>query len=161
MFLALLVIFPALLFFKKEISFLLFASSDYSHFIFPINLLLVGTIGHLLCYSYFRGRLLMLKANILQIINIAILPLAVFGFAKDAVNVLMLLGGARCLISLVFLYIIFRQLTFLDFQKGYRFVFKRIIALQYSSCSGRLWLGCTPFTCCFLHCALLRCNRSR
>jgi len=117
MFLALLVIFPALLFFKKEISFLLFASSGYSHFIFPIDLLLVGTVGHLLCYSYFRGRLFMLKANILQVINIAILPLAVFGFAKDAVKVLMLLGGVRCLISLIFLYIIFRQLTFQDFQR--------------------------------------------
>ena len=118
MFLAVLIIIPILLLFKKEISFLLFASSDYSHFIFPINLLLIGTIGHLLCYSYFRGRLFMVKANILQIINIAVLPLTVFGFAKDTVNVLMLLGGARCLISLVFLYIIFRQLTFVDLRKN-------------------------------------------
>jgi len=118
MFLALLVIFPIFLFFKKEISFLLFASSDYSHFIFPINLLLIGTIGHLLCYSYFRGSLLMVKANVLQIVNIAILPLLVFGFAKDTVKVLMLLGGARCFISLAFLYIIFRQLTFINLRKN-------------------------------------------
>jgi O-antigen/teichoic acid export membrane protein len=116
-FLAVLIFIPILFLFKKEMSFLLFASSDYSHFIFPINLLLIGTIGHLLCYSYFRGRLSMLKANILQTINIAILPLAVFGFAKDTVNILVLLGGGRCIITLVFLYIIFRQLIVLGLRK--------------------------------------------
>jgi len=109
-FLAVLISIPILVLFKKEMSFFFFASSDYSHFIFPINLLLIGTIGHLLCYSYFRGRLSMLKANLLQTINIAILPLAVFAFSKDTVNILVLLGGGRCIITLVFLYIIFRQL---------------------------------------------------
>jgi O-antigen/teichoic acid export membrane protein len=118
MFLAVFIIIPVFLLLRKEMSFLLFGSSGYSHFIFPINLLLVGTIAHLLCYSYFRGRLLMVKANILQIINIAILPLAVFGFAKDTTNVLMLLGGTRCLISLVFLYAIFRQIPLLDFKRN-------------------------------------------
>jgi O-antigen/teichoic acid export membrane protein len=118
MFLATLVIIPIFLLLKVQISFLLFGSSDYSNFIFPINVLLLGTIGHLLCYSYFRGKLFMGKANILQIVNIAILPLVVFGFSKKTVDVLILLGGGRCLISLVFLYIIFRQLTFLDLRKN-------------------------------------------
>jgi len=128
--LTVLIIIPIFLLLRYQISFLLFASSDYSHFIFPINLLLVGTIVHLLCYSYFRGRLFMLKANILQTVNIAILPLAVFGFAKDTVNVLMLLGAARCLISLVSLYIIFRQLTLLDLRKNIVLYSKEL--LRYS-----------------------------
>jgi O-antigen/teichoic acid export membrane protein len=116
-FLTLCVIVPVFLLLRKEIAFLLFGSPDYSNFIFPINVLLIGTIGHSLCYSYFRGKLFMGKANLLQILNSAIFPLAAFGFTKNIIEILNVLGLARCLTSFIFLAIIFKQLNFHDLWK--------------------------------------------
>lgn len=89
--------------FNGTFSFLFFGSSDYGFLILPITCMVTGNTLHTLCYSYFRGRLLMLRANLLQIINIGIIPPAIFFlFGKTLSSVLTVTGISWILVSLIF-----------------------------------------------------------
>jgi len=95
---------------KDNISFLLFGDIHYAYLIFPISLMLLGLVLHASCYSYFRGRLLMLRANFLQMINLGIVPLCAF-FARDTTDgVLTIIGSAWLIVSFSFLLFIIRNL---------------------------------------------------
>ena len=59
----------------KYFALLLFGNRSYFHFIFPLSLMLAGLVGHSLVYSYFRGCLLMTRANVLQLVNLAAVPI--------------------------------------------------------------------------------------
>src|SRR6185369_389709 len=48
-------------------SYLFFGDSNYARLIFPLSLMLFGLSIHTLVYAYFRGRLSMKSANILQL----------------------------------------------------------------------------------------------
>jgi O-antigen/teichoic acid export membrane protein len=83
-------------------SFLLFGGSQYARLIFPLSLMLFGLSLHALVYSYFRGRLSMRSANILQLVNYASVPLAVFLFVgTNAERVLLYLGLFWTLVACV------------------------------------------------------------
>lgn len=100
--------------FKNKFGFLIFGNSNYAYLIFPINLMLLGLVLHSSCYSYFRGKLLILKANFLQLINLGIVPLFVFLIAETTQQVLLSNGLLWIMVSSVVLITIIRNLRFKD-----------------------------------------------
>jgi O-antigen/teichoic acid export membrane protein len=96
---------------RAKLAFLLFGSSEYAYYVSPIILMLIGIISHVMCYSYYRGKLFMIKANLLQVINIAAMPLVAFSLSKDTHTVLTMLGGAWCVTSGVFFCLIMRGIA--------------------------------------------------
>ena len=97
---------------KDKFAFLIFGSSNYNHLMFPISLMLFGIVLHAACYSYFRGRLLMLRANSLQFINMGMIPLFVFMMGKNVHQVLLISGLLWITISIIYLIFIAKNLTF-------------------------------------------------
>lgn len=74
-------------------AYLFFGNKSYGNLIFPMTLLLIGLTLHATVYAYFRGCLIMKWANILQFINLAIMPLLAFlVFGKSLRTVLSGLG---------------------------------------------------------------------
>jgi O-antigen/teichoic acid export membrane protein len=100
------------IFFKKPFSFLLFGSSEHFYLIFPISLTLIGLMVHSLCYSFFRGKLMMSNANLLQMINMGIIPLFSVAIGENTVEALIITGAMWSGISFVFLFFIIKNLNF-------------------------------------------------
>ncbi|MGC8846562.1 MAG: lipopolysaccharide biosynthesis protein, partial [Candidatus Hydrogenedens sp.] len=96
--------------FKENFAFLIFGSSHYSYLIPPISLVICGLLLHALCYSYFRGRLLMIKANILQMINMGIIPLFAFTMSNTTQQVLGITGIGILIISTTFFSFIIKDI---------------------------------------------------
>jgi hypothetical protein len=93
--------------FKDNIAFLF--GVEYKYLIFPLSLMLVGILGHLLCYTYFQGKLHMGKANLLQIINIAVIPLVAFLFSNNTAKILALMGILWLTVSMISFFSILRK----------------------------------------------------
>ena len=55
--------------FKQYISFLLFGAVEYTKFLIPIYISILGLAFHALVYSYYRGKMLFNYSNYLQIIK--------------------------------------------------------------------------------------------
>jgi O-antigen/teichoic acid export membrane protein len=110
--LLLVVLFPlsVMYFFKENIAFVIFGSREYKYLIFPLSLMLVGILGHLLCYTYFQGKLHMGKANLLQIINIAVIPLVAFLFSNNTAKILAFMGILWLTVSMISFFSILRRL---------------------------------------------------
>jgi O-antigen/teichoic acid export membrane protein len=66
--------------FSGFFSYFFFGSSSYKHLAFPVSCVIVALALHGVVYSYFRGHPEMKRANLLQFINIGIVPLVAFGF---------------------------------------------------------------------------------
>jgi len=90
--------------FKAQLSFLLFGDPEYKELIFPSNLMIVGLILHHICYSYYRGKLQMVKANTLQLINYGIIPVVVFIGQDDIIKILSF-NGLFWIISSIIVFI--------------------------------------------------------
>lgn len=104
--------------FNETFSFLFFGSSNYSYLILSITCMIIGSIFHASCYSYFRGRLMMLRANILQFINIGVIPPAVFFlFGKTLSSILTATGIIWITISLICFIFIPIRLGVWDYRK--------------------------------------------
>jgi len=78
--------------FREPFAFLFFGNSEYAGFILPISIMIIGLTLNIACYSYYRGKLLMGKANTLQIINSGIIPVLAFLIQKDIIHILTLTG---------------------------------------------------------------------
>jgi len=85
--------------FSSYASIILYGNEKYIKFLFPMYLTLLGLSLHVLVYSYFRGKLEMTKANILQLINLGIIPLLGFYFSNSAEEVYYYAG----ILSILFL----------------------------------------------------------
>ena len=96
--------------FKTKFSFLFFGDSKYDNLILPISVMLIGLVLHTSCYSYYRGRLLMARANILQILNSGIIPILVFMNQDDLTHILLFTGLFWIIISVIALLLIFKNL---------------------------------------------------
>jgi Na+-driven multidrug efflux pump len=102
---------PGLLFlfvsliFPNSLAYLFFANESFSNLIFPLGLQLVGALLHMIVYGYFRGTSHMSMANFIQFINMGIVPLVVFYFAKSAEEILYYTAFAWIGIASVFLFI--------------------------------------------------------
>ena len=79
-----------------------FAGREYANLVFPLSVLLIGLVLHTLVYSYFRGRLEMRRANLLQLINYGIVPPAAFvAFHNNVRSVLSALGILTTVVACV------------------------------------------------------------
>lgn len=96
--------------FKLKWAFLLFGDIKFAYLILPINIMILGLVVHLSCYSYFRGRLLMAKANIMQLINLGTVPVVAVIYGHTTDEVLTIMGVSWLLISFVFLLYIVKGL---------------------------------------------------
>jgi O-antigen/teichoic acid export membrane protein len=62
---------------------LCFGSIDYADLVLPFSFLLAGLVVHSLVYAYFRGRLWVKIFNILELVNISLVPLVIIIFFRD------------------------------------------------------------------------------
>ena len=85
--------------FRGGFAYLFFASQDYVSLVFPLNLLLIGLTLHALVYGYFRGRLAMKSANILQLINLGLVPLISFFVFSSSVRAVLISLGTMTMLS--------------------------------------------------------------
>lgn len=97
--------------FSNFFAYILFGSSKFKNIIFPISLILIGLLMHALCYAYYRGNLKMIPANILQILNMSIIPVSVFFLANSLEKVLTYYGLLVIIVSSIFLSFIFLKMN--------------------------------------------------
>jgi len=97
--------------FRGSFAFLFFGNAQYTHLIPLISLMLSGLVFHATCYSYYRGRLQMVKANLLQIINLGFIPLFSFTVGKSLEEVLLITGLSWNIVSFVFIAFIAKGLS--------------------------------------------------
>ena len=105
-----------LLFFQGKISFLLFGDQNYTKFLFPIFISIVGLSLGSMAYSYYRGKMIFNTSNLLQIINMGFVPLTAFIFAKNIEEIFLYTGLIMSAISLIVLTNIFLSESF-EFKK--------------------------------------------
>jgi O-antigen/teichoic acid export membrane protein len=75
------------------LAYLFFGSREYESLLWPMSLVVAGTALHAIAYSYFRGVLHMRVANLLQLVNFGLMPMAVFLLLNKSVqSVLTALG---------------------------------------------------------------------
>jgi O-antigen/teichoic acid export membrane protein len=81
-------------------AFLFFGNGSYAHFVFPLSAMIVGLSLHTLACGYFRGRMAMNRANLLQFFNLALIPLLVFIFAhRHLDHILLAIGGLWTIVA--------------------------------------------------------------
>jgi O-antigen/teichoic acid export membrane protein len=70
----------ALLFllFPAQLAFLIFGDATAAAYALPIGGMVLGQMMHVLLYSYWRGARQMVRANILQAVNLAVVPVLAF-----------------------------------------------------------------------------------
>lgn len=71
---------------SKEVAYLFFGNQSYQYLIWPIASAIAGLCFHSLAYNYYRGCLKMLPANLLQLVNIGLVPPLVFALPNVSVS---------------------------------------------------------------------------
>lgn len=97
-------------FFSSTFSYLFFGDNKYHSLIFPISIMLFGLINHSACYSYFRGKLDLVTANILQFINIGLIPIIIIYRGTNLIHILLITGILWNVVSLIFLIIALKKI---------------------------------------------------
>ncbi len=88
--------------FKNDFAFLIFGNRDYVYLVLPINIMIFGLTFHILCYTYFQGKLLIFKANVLQLINYGIMIILPFFFVNTTEQIILLTGLLIIIVSMFF-----------------------------------------------------------
>jgi len=70
--------FLAMNLFAKTFAYLLFGNAGYSYLAFPLSLIVVALCIHTVVCGYFRGHMDMNRANLLQFVNLALVPILSF-----------------------------------------------------------------------------------
>ena len=78
---------------KGQFAFLFFGSRNYAHFVFPLSVMIVGLSLHTVACGYFRGHMKMNHANLLQFVDIALLPILIFVLAHRSLDHILLTIG--------------------------------------------------------------------
>lgn len=79
--------------FQKQFASLFFGSKNYIHLVLPLGLIMAGLMLHSIVYSHFRGHLALKQANLLQFLNLAIVPVIAFSKFGTGVRSLLLALG--------------------------------------------------------------------
>lgn len=89
---------------KGSFAKIFFGNIGYVDLILPLSLFLGGIVLHSLVYSYFRGRLLVNAFNLLQVINLSIVPLIILIIFENITiaKLISLVGITISIISLGF-----------------------------------------------------------
>jgi O-antigen/teichoic acid export membrane protein len=90
------------MFFDHQLSYLFFGDESYHQLIYPLLIMLAGMVMHSLCYSFFRGEIRMNSANVMQLLNMGLVPMVIFIFGKNIYMVLLLTGYTWMFTSLIF-----------------------------------------------------------
>lgn len=83
----------------NQVAFVFFGKELYSHLILPVTVAIVGMCLHSLSYCYYRGHLKMLNANLLQLLNLGIIPLTVFIIPAISVSKIFWVVGLAWIIT--------------------------------------------------------------
>jgi O-antigen/teichoic acid export membrane protein len=81
-------------------SYLYFGSKLYNTIIFPLNTMILGYVLHALVYAYLRGKRLFYSANIIQFMNMAVLPILSIYCFHNLTHVLLFNGLSVLFVSL-------------------------------------------------------------
>jgi O-antigen/teichoic acid export membrane protein len=88
--------------FSKPFAYIFFGDSAYRYLAFPLSLMILGQCLHTVICGYFRGHMMLNRANALQIINLAIVPIICFiAFEQSLVRVLDAIGLFTTLVAAV------------------------------------------------------------
>ena len=80
---------------------LMFGDGQYAPLVRAVAFALPGIVLHGVAYGYFRGRLRLVEANALQVINLGVVPLAVFAVPNlPVLHVVLLLAALWTLVAL-------------------------------------------------------------
>lgn len=98
--------------FANQSAEILFGSEKYANFIFPFSLLVIGSASHSFAYSYLRGRLMSKKFNILQILNLSVVPLLLFWYLGDRPmnDVIGIVGIIMSAVSAIFILLFIKEI---------------------------------------------------
>lgn len=80
---------------------LFFGDASHADLTLPIGLLTVGLLMHAVIYSFWRGTMEMGKANVLQVINLAVVPNVAMWWGPSMPIVLWSMGIAWCAFSAI------------------------------------------------------------
>jgi O-antigen/teichoic acid export membrane protein len=89
------------LFFKSTVALLIFGRDGYVHYIYPIIIVLSGSITFTFLYSYLRGKLKITTAGLCKAINLGFFPIVSCIFASSVAEQMMVQGLAMLCFSLI------------------------------------------------------------
>src|SRR5262249_41392532 len=81
-----------------QVSGLFFGKRQFAPLVFPLSVMVAGLTFHTVTYAFFRGKLLMKHANVLQVFNLGLLPLLIFSIQRSNVRAILLYLGLLTLI---------------------------------------------------------------
>ncbi|MCB0794992.1 MAG: oligosaccharide flippase family protein, partial [Flavobacteriales bacterium] len=90
--------------FKGPVSLLFFGTTERMDLIPPIAMLIVGLVLHALIYSYWRGMQRMVRANVIQFIDLALVPNVAMWIGPGLIDVLWITAAMWCTIPLLGLF---------------------------------------------------------
>ena len=93
--------------FRSFFAYIMFGQEKYSYMILPICIMIGGFVFHAACYSFYRGKLQMIKANTLQLINLGIAPVIAFLFAETIPMLLVISGIVNIIVTGLFFLFMF------------------------------------------------------
>ncbi|MBS1548073.1 MAG: glycosyltransferase [Bacteroidetes bacterium] len=80
---------------------LFFGDASHTDLILPVGLLTFGLLMHAVIYSFWRGTMEMGKANVLQVVNLAVVPNVAMWWGPSMSIVLWSMGIAWCICSAI------------------------------------------------------------
>ena len=72
--------------FSQTFAFLFFGELTYKRLVLPLSLMILGLSLHTVVCCYFRGHIAMNRANLLQFINLAVVPVVAFFLFRHSVS---------------------------------------------------------------------------
>ena len=88
--------------FSKPFSYVFFGSNTYSYLALPLSVMILGQCLHTVVCGYFRGHMMLGRANALQIVNLALVPVGSFlVFGQSLPKLLIAIGALSTLMSSV------------------------------------------------------------
>jgi O-antigen/teichoic acid export membrane protein len=89
----------------------------YQNYILPLCILLIGYGYHAILYGYLRGKKEVYFSNLIQLVNIGLLPISVLLYTQNVQHLLLLNGGFLLISCLIFgLYVFIKQKIQLNIQ---------------------------------------------
>jgi len=92
--------------FKEKLALLFFGDRNYLDHVQILAVMLYGILLHSAIYSYYRGAFQIQIANLIQLINLGIIPLIYFLFEDNIKVILTLIGISWLVVSFVFVILI-------------------------------------------------------
>ncbi len=127
---------------KGDFAILFFGSVKYDYLVLPVSLYIAGLLLHSLVYSYFRGSLEAGKFNSLQIINLAIIPVAVIFFTAGVrMETLIVAIGIAMLVCVIFFILFFIKGIFSDKRGANIGTYRELFAYSIPRCIGDFLYG--------------------